>query len=272
MTNLLLKIFARRALPYWFFGIAATAILIGTLFREAGSGGAFVLWLWSILLAAAVAYKTPTEIKSRRMAWMFIAAAIAAALLIPYIGSLWACFFGLCSVIAYTGGTLVTGKMLLPCFILTVLVPSQTYLYDLLSFPLSRLCTVLTVGILRILGITATFENAIIFLGKDSIAVTAACSGIELLEAMLLIGWIIVYRNKTTLLFQMAHFLTLLPTIVICNSLRLVIVILLYLRIGTQAFEDPLHSIMGFATVIATVLLMQLSAPLFRPETRNEEI
>ena len=46
------------------------------------------------------------------------------------------------------------------------------------------------------------------------------------------------------------------PIIIFTNTLRLVLVIVLYLKIGERAFEDPLHSIFGYAVVVATVLLL----------------
>jgi len=148
--------------------------------------------------------------------------------------------------------------------ILLLVVPSSGFLYLLLSFPLSRICTILTVGVLRLLGTTCSFEQAIIYVGENRIAVTSACSGIELLEAMLLLGWLITHFEQKTLRGRFLHFLTLLPAIVLSNTLRLVVVILLSLSIGARAFEDPLHTIFGYCVVLLTVCLMLWTGKVIR--------
>ena len=92
---------------------------------------------------------------------------------------------------------------------------------------------------------------------------TSACSGIELLEAMLLLGWIVVRLEHKRYLTRLVHYLTLLPIIILCNTLRLVFVIGLSCFIGDRAFDNTLHVWLGYAVVIASVGILLGVGKLF---------
>ena len=232
--------------------------MVGRLLIVRGTAGAFVLWLLGVLMGfSALREAVPRPFRyDSAAAWSLLALGVAAAFYSPAVPAVWALWLGVCALCAYSGGIYMLLRLALPSFLLVVVAPSAGFLYLLLSFPLSRLCTVLTVGMLRISGVDCGFEQAIIFIGGNRVAVTSACSGIELLEAMLLLGWLIVHFEHRTLPVRFAHFLTLLPIVVLSNTLRLVLVILLSLAIGNRAFEEPLHTIFGYGVVICSALLM----------------
>lgn len=144
------------------------------------------------------------------------------------------------------------------------------YLHLLLSSPLSKICAALTVLLLQAVGVECSLDQAVIFTGKDHVAVTAACSGVELLEAMLLLGWFVVYFEHRNFWMRLLHYLTLLPAILLANTLRLTVVILLSFRIGERAFHDPVHSLLGYCVVISAMLLLFLTGKLFKQEETEE--
>ena len=242
------------------------ATVLGMLVFDSAAAGAYVLWgLGAAMAFFAIREAAPT---ARRcdvpVAWGLLLAGVATALLLPGLSSGWASWLGVCALCAYSGGVYMLARLALPAAILVLAVPSSAFLYLLLSFPLSRICTILTVGVLRLLGVTCSFEQAIIYVGESRIAVTSACSGIELLEAMLLLGWLIAHFEQKTLQGRFLHFLTLVPAIVLSNTLRLAVVILLSLSIGERAFEEPLHSIFGYCVVLLTVFLMLGTGKIIR--------
>lgn len=252
-----LPIQRERFYPALLMLLTAAAVL-GRLLLDGGSAGAYVLWGLGVLMGFfAVREAVPHPGRCDSVApWGILGLGIVAAFLSPGIPAAWALWLGCCALFAYTGGIYMLLRLALPAFLLIIMVPSTGFLYLLLSFPLSRFCAMLTVGVLRLFGVGCGFDQAIIYVGEERIAVTAACSGIELLEAMLLIGWLIVHFEHRRLVPRLVHFLALLPIIVLTNSLRLVLVILLSLWIGDRAFDDPLHSIFGYGVVISSVLLM----------------
>lgn len=233
-------------------------VVLGMLVFDSAAVGAYILWG----LGAAMAFFAIREAAPKAwnydipIAWGLLLAGVLTALLLPSLSSGWASWLGICALCAYSGGAYMLARLALPALILVLVVPSSAFLYLLLSFPLSRICTILTVGFLHMLGVSCGFDQAIIYVGENRIAVTSACSGIELLEAMLLLGWLIAHFEQKTLRGRFLHFLTLLPAIVLSNTLRLVVVILLSLSIGGRAFENPLHSIFGYCVVLLTVFLM----------------
>lgn len=242
------------------------AAAVGLLIFDSASVGAYVLWGWGALMAFfAIREARPRHWSlDAPAAWGLLLAGISVALLLPQLSSGWAMWCGIAALCAYSGGVYMMLRLSLPVMILVLVVPSAGFLYLLLSLPLSRVCTILTVGILRLLGVECSFDQAIIYVGEERIAVTAACSGIELLEAMLLLGWLIVHFEQKTLRGRLPHFLSLLPAIVLANTLRLVTVILLSFSIGERAYEDPLHTIFGYGVVILTVLLMLGTGKIIR--------
>lgn len=243
-----------------------SALVLGMLMFDSAAAGAYILWG----LGGAMAFFSIREAVPKAhgcdvpVAWGLLLSGIIAALLLPSLPSCWAFWLGVCALCAYSGGVYMAIRLALPAAILVLVVPCAAFLYLLLSFPLSRICTILTVGILRLFQVSCSFEQAIIYVGENRIAVTSACSGIELLEAMLLLGWLIVHFEQKSLLGRFLHFLTLLPAIVLANTLRLVVVILLSFSIGENAFEDPLHSILGYCVVLLTVFFMLATGTLVR--------
>lgn len=246
-----------RFYPSLIVSVTAAAA-IGLLIFDSAAVGAYVLWGWGVLMAVFAIRETVPRHWSydAPAAWGLLLAGITLALLLPQLPPGWAVWCGICALCAYSGGVYMMLRLAMSVMILVLVVPSAGFLYLLLSLPLSRICTVLTVGILRLLGFECSFDQAIIYIGEERIAVTAACSGIELLEAMLLLGWLIVHFEQKTLRGRLPHFLTLLPAIVLANTFRLVVVILLSFVIGERAYEDPLHTIFGYGVVLLTVLLM----------------
>lgn len=139
-----------------------------------------------------------------------------------------------------------------------------------LSFPMSRICAFAAGWLLKLLGVKVAVDMAMISIGDEMVAVTAACSGIELLEVVMLLGWFVVFRWKTSNWIRITEYLLLLPFVIICNTIRLVVVILLYLRYGAVAFQDPWHTLFGYL-VLAAVLLLMLFVGWLLQGTTNEE-
>lgn len=245
-------------------GSTALISLIKVIIEDSPSE-AYVLWLLAALIVVFT-IKKHRPVKSRMdmpAAWIALVAAILLTVLFPNLPQSWPVWIGICSAIAWGAGAALAGKLSPAVFLFTVMVPSVDSLYTLLSFPLSRISTALTVAVLRLFGVTCSYDNAIIFIGEKQIAVTAACSGIELLAVLLLIGWVTAYFTHKRFLVRLAHYLTLLPIIIITNSLRLVILIALYLVIGDRAFDLTLHKLLGYGVVVASTLLLFSVGGLF---------
>ena len=86
----------------------------------------------------------------------------------------------------------------------------------------------------------------------------------------MLLGWFVVFRWKTSNWIRITEYLLLLPFVIICNTIRLVVVILLYLRYGVVAFQDPWHTLFGYLVLAAVLLLMLFVGWLLQGTTNGE--
>lgn len=259
-------------LPAVLMALSALFIL-GRMAFTGEQAGTYALWLLALCLSVPVLKKGNPPRRSGADAyfpWLLLGLSAAAAVFSPRIGIYWSIWIASGAVYAYAGGTLLALKLALPNFILFILLSSMDYLHLLLSSPLSKICAALTVLLLQAVGVECSLDQAVIFTGKDHVAVTAACSGVELLEAMLLLGWFVVYFEHRNFWMRLLHYLTLLPAILLANTLRLTVVILLSFRIGERAFHDPVHSLLGYCVVISAMLLLFLTGKLFKQEETEE--
>jgi len=155
-------------------------------------------------------------------------------------------------------------KLLPAGAIFLILLPNSAYFNSLISYPLRLICSYLTCWTLNICAVDISCSGTILQLGSEKIAVTSACSGIAQLEAMFLIGWIIAMLVQKRLVCQILHWLLLFPIVILVNSLRLTITLLLYLGIGEAAFSETLHVTFGYVMVIVVVTVFWACRSLVR--------
>ena len=161
-------------------------------------------------------------------------------------------------------------KLLPSGAIFLLLIPNYDYFNSLLSYPLRLICTHLTCFSLKLCAVDVSCSATILKMGTEKIAVTTACSGIAQLEAMFLIGWLITMFVQKRLICQILHWLLLLPIVILLNSLRLTITLLLYLGIGKAAFSETIHITLGYLMVIAVVIIFWACRSLVRFPAKEE--
>jgi len=161
-------------------------------------------------------------------------------------------------------------KLLPAGAIFLLVLPNYTYFNSLISYPLRLISSYLTCFTLKLCAVDVSCNATILKLGTEKIAVTTACSGIAQLEAMFLIGWLITMFVQKRLICQILHCLLLLPIVILLNSLRLTITLLLYLGIGKAAFSETLHVTLGYVMVIAIVVIFWACRSLVRFPEKNE--
>lgn len=197
---------------------------------------------------------------ARLTAWGLVAAAIIVILLknrfaTPGLNHL-AVFFLALAIATWLEGIKNAARASLSLCLSLFILPNQEYLLLALSYPLRLVSTIITVFGLSLCGIDIDHHRTSIRIGTSEIAITDACSGINQLAVMLLLGYILVRRYHRSRPWQVVHYLFLLPAVIIANSLRLLASCLLYLRIGWSAFAEPYHTWFGYAMVVVTVLIL----------------
>lgn len=189
-------------------------------------------WLFG-LVSAAILFLVPGEI------WTTLGIVFAATALIAFIGR--ACL----------------ALRLLPAFIIFItLMPQLTQLAFWISMPLSQISSVMTVAVLDLFGLDVAAQGAMITVGKDQIAVTAACSGVQQLEALVCIGWVFVRQFQRNPWIRLIHIITLLPILLLANAIRLIVTIILFRLYGDWALSDSVHTTLGIGMVLLSALML----------------
>jgi exosortase/archaeosortase family protein len=136
-----------------------------------------------------------------------------------------------------------------------VFMPYHEEFMLLLSFPLRLNATVLSAGILKICGVDVIYSGTSLALPGLDIAITDACSGINQLDAFILIAFIAVEILHRKLFWQCLHFAFIIPSVIIGNSLRIVLTVLLYKLVGEVVLENTWHIALGYVQIILALLL-----------------
>ena len=156
---------------------------------------------------------------------------------------------------------------LLPLFGCFLAVPFREQIVLYLSYPFRMVSTVLSVGFLQMFGVNIHNDMTTIRIEGLDIAITDACSGIQQFEAMILVAFWLVFAWPRTFFWRCAHYLFLIPAIILANSIRIDVTILLYKVIGDTALNNSWHIGLGYAQVGLTVFLFFLVGCLLPEKT-----
>lgn len=140
-----------------------------------------------------------------------------------------------------------------------------------LSYPLRLMATFLAVGVLKLCGVAVAVDRTLMTVGEkgQGIAVTDACSGLEQLGALILVGAVFAWMMQKGLGWRLFHWGMILPSLILSNALRLVVTVLLYNGMGEVILGDAWHHGLGYAQSVLVLvflwlfglLIQRLSAP-----------
>lgn len=130
---------------------------------------------------------------------------------------------------------------------------SQIMLY--ISFPLRMMATIISASILHIFYSGISYSQTTISVGEAGIGITDACSGIQQLEVMLLVSYLIVRCNRHSNCWRIIHYLSLIPCVIIANSIRIILTVWLFCMIGESALSNFPHVALGIFQVLTVVVL-----------------
>ena len=205
-------------------------------------------------------FRKKSSVVEKAIAWGMVVCANILALLPShdFPGSLSTAFaFSLliCALVLYFSGRLMAVICIAPALWCCVFMPYHEEFMLLLSYPLRLNATVLSAGILKICGVDVVYSGTSLALPGLNIAITDACSGINQLDAFILIAFIAVEILHRKLFWQCLHFAFIIPSVIIGNSLRIVLTVLLYKLVGEVVLENTWHIALGYVQIILALLL-----------------
>ena len=201
-------------------------------------------------------------------AWGMIAAANILALLPThdFPGSLSTAFafaILICAFVLYFSGSIMALHSVTAVLWCCVFMPYHEEFMLLLSFPLRLSATVLSAGILKICGISVVYSGTSLDLPGVEIAITDACSGINQLDAFILIAFIVVQMMHKKMIWKFVHFAFIIPSIIVGNSLRIVLTVLLYHVWGEVVLHGNWHTALGYVQIISAFALYLVIGMIF---------
>ena len=249
--------------------------------RSEWGGAAALLILLACLLYQAVKTSSSIPAKNGGFPWCKVCAWGMAAAALGCVFLAWknagAPGFRFCAFLFLTLGavSLFCGipAMLygaVPLFGCFLVVPFREPIVLYLSYPFRMVSTVLSVGFLQMFGMNIENDMTTIRIEGLDIAITDACSGIQQLEAMILVAFWLVMVWRRPFIWRCVHYAFLVPSIILANAVRIVLTIVLYKTGLESVLNNTWHEGLGYGQVVLAVALFFLVGCLL-PETEPEE-
>ena len=213
-------------------------------------------------------FRKNSTMTEKSAAWMILIAADILALLPTgeFPGSLTAAAaftLLICAFVLFFSGTFMAFNCLAPALWCCVFMPYHEEIMLLLSFPLRLSATALSGFILDLAGIDVVYSGTSLALPHLDIAITDACSGINQLDAFVLIAFIAVEMLHKKRLWKMLHFAFIIPAIMAGNALRIALTVLLYRRFGEVILQNTWHVALGYVQIFLALLIFLAVGKIF---------
>ena len=238
---------------------------------------AFIL-IFIMLKYFVSTFRRKSVLPEKCAAWAMVIFANFLALLPThdFPGSLTAAFAGvllLCAFILYFSGRIIAFGSIMPSLWCCVFMPYHEEFMLLMSYPLRLSATLLSTGILKLCAVDVICSGTTLCLPNLNIAITDACSGINQLDAFILIAFILVQLMHKKIWWKILHFAFIIPAVIAGNSLRIVVTVLLYKAVGETILENFWHSMLGYGQILFALLVFLAVGKIFSvPANRMKEM
>ena len=169
----------------------------------------------------------------------------------------------ICALVLYFSGSYMAAVSIVPALWCCVFMPYHEEFMLMLSFPLRLSATVLSAGILNLFGANVINSGTSLTMPGVDIAITDACSGIKQLDAFILIAFIAVQLMHRKYGWKLLHFAFIMPAMIVGNSLRIVITILLFRQFGEVILMNTWHTVLGYVQIIFALLIFLWIGKIF---------
>ena len=173
--------------------------------------------------------------------------------------------------ILYFSGHKLLLKSLIPALWCCVFMPFHEEFMLMASYPLRLSATMLSAFILKITGMEVVYSGSSLHLTDLNIAITDACSGINQLDAFVLTAYIAIRMLHQKFILQLLHIAFIIPSIIIANTMRIVLTVWLYELWGTVILEKFWHITLGYVQLLMAFLIFIAVGRLFKSEPKKTE-
>ena len=227
--------------------------------------GLLIYFMLKHFISANRRETTPVE---KSAAWLLLITANILALLPTnsFPGSLstpFAFSILLCAFVLYFGGAFSALASMPPALWCCVFMPYHEEFMLLLSYPLRLSATLLSAAILKLSGIGVVYSGTSLELPGLDISITDACSGIDQLDAFILIAFVIVHILHKNNIWKILHFAFIIPSIIIGNSLRIALTVFLYKLLGETVLLNSWHTALGYVQIVLAFIIFLAAGKIF---------
>ena len=177
----------------------------------------------------------------------------------------------ICAFVLYFSGKTAALYSIVPALWCCVFMPYHEEIMLLLSFPLRLSATALSAWILKLFGTGVVYAGTSLSLPGLDIAITDACSGINQLDAFILIAFITVEMLHKSIGWKILHFAFIIPSIIVGNALRIVLTVLLYRQIGETVLYNNWHVALGYVQIVLAFVIFLAIGKVFRIGSTDRE-
>jgi len=167
-------------------------------------------------------------------------------------------------VILTLGGTPFIRQLTFPLFLLFLMVPIPTVVFNELTFPLQMLASRLAAAALGALGIPVLRDGNILELPNGRLSVVEACSGIRSLLSLTFLSLVYGYFFEKKTWVRVALFLATIPVAILANGSRVTVTGILY-EIRPDLADGFFHESTGLVIFfVAAIILFVFHQVLIR--------
>ena len=248
---------------------AALPMVKNGMWEQALVGLLMAGFLIALMLKSFVStFRKESSSAEKAAAWFLVIFANISALVPAQdfpgsIGTAFAFSLLICAAVLYFSGGLMAGICIAPALWCCVFLPFHGEFMLLLSFPLRLSATMLSAGILSVCGTEVVYSGTSLALPGLNIAITDACSGINQLDAFILLAFIVVEIMHKKIVWKLLHFAFIMPSIIIGNSLRIVFTVLLYKVLGESVLQNTWHVGLGYVQIALAMLIFIAVGKIF---------
>ncbi|MCB2141183.1 exosortase/archaeosortase family protein [bacterium] len=182
--------------------------------------------------------------------------------------------FSLIGLVLYNFGPTVLKVLAFPLLFLIFMIPVPVSLIGLVSVPLQRLATDVSAALIRLVSIPVYQDGNMLYFAQTQLEVAEACSGIQSITAMLMLGAIFVYMNPMSNRGKVILLALTIPVAMSANIVRVTGTGILAHFYGSVVATGFLHEFSGMVVFVFGLSLMMIVYKIIqhivplKPETR----
>jgi exosortase len=170
----------------------------------------------------------------------------------------------LAGMILFLAGWKVLWAVSFPLSFLAFMIPIPVIIYNQITFPLQLMASRLATFWLELVQVPVLRDGNVLILSNYSLEVVEACSGIRSLMSLIALAVAYGYLSESRRWVRCALVISMVPSAILTNALRIMGAAVLAHRFGPTAAEGFLHQFSGWVIFLVALFLMFASHWILR--------